>query len=146
MAEPKFYMQRVDISNQPVMNLELDYPGLKYKEFKGLENYGKIKSVYTEEFAETDELQVYAAPNPIRESITPVLTLVFIGENRRNMYHSFVNYISKGKIAYWDNVRNRKITFVLIEAIEPEADTVKGEGYIQASFKLQCLNGQAINV
>lgn len=144
MAEPKFYMQRVDITGQPIKDLEADFPGLRYKEFKGLENYGKIKSVYTEEFAETDRLQVYMTEEPIRETISPTLTLVFIGDGRRESYHNFVNYISKGEIIYWDNVRNRRITFVLIEAIEPENDTVKGTEYIQVSFKLQCLNGQAI--
>lgn len=140
---PKFYMQRVDKTNQPVKDLEADFKGLRYKEFKGLENFGKIKSVYTESFAETDELQVYMADTPIRENITPTLTLVFIGDNKRKAYHDFVDYISTGKIAYWDNVRKRKITFILTESIEPEYDTVKDTEYIQASFKLQCLNGHA---
>lgn len=147
MATPQFFMQRVDIQNQPVKNLEEDFPGLKYKEFKGLEKYGKNKGIYTETFAETDEVKVWIHPYPIRENIELTLTLVFIGSSRRATYHRFVNYISDGKIKYWDNVRKREVTFVLIEAIEPETDTlIGGADYIQASFKLTCLNGQAENV
>lgn len=147
MATPQFFMQRVDLLNQPVKNLEEDFPGLRYKEFKGLEKYGKNKGVYTETFAETDEVQVYMTPTPIRENIELTLTLVFIGNSRRETYHLFVDYISQGKIKYWDSVRKREVVFVLIEAIEPETDTlIGGADYIQASFKLTCLNGQAKNV
>lgn len=144
MATPQFFMQRVDLLNQPVKNLEEDFPGLRYKEFKGLEKYGKNKGVYTETFAETDEVQVYITPTPIRENIELTLTLVFIGNSRRETYHLFVDYISQGKIKYWDSVRKREVVFVLIEAIEPETDTlIGGADYIQVSFKLTCLNGQA---
>lgn len=144
MATPQFFMQRVDLLNQPVKNLEEDFPGLRYKEFKGLEKYGKNKGVYTETFAETDEVQVYMTSTPIRENIELTLTLVFIGNSRRETYHLFVDYISQGKIKYWDSVRKREVVFVLIEAIEPETDTlIGGADYIQASFKLTCLNGQA---
>lgn len=147
MADPIFYMQRVDLLNQPVKNLEVDFPGLRYKEFKGLEKYGKNKGVYTEAFAETDELQVYIAPEPIRENIELTLTVLFLGKNRRSTYHSFVDYISEGKIKYWDTVRKREITFVLIEEIEPEVDGVKGDDdYMMVSFNLTCLNGQAKTV
>lgn len=147
MAAPKFFMQRVDLLNQSVKDLEEDFPGLKYKEFKGLEKYGKNKGVYTETFAETNEVQVFMTPTPIRENIELILTLLFIGSSRRATYHLFVDYISQGKIKYWDNVRNREVVFVLIEAVEPETDTVKGgDDYIIAPFRLTCLNGQAKNV
>lgn len=147
MATPQFFMQRVDLLNQPVKNLEEDFPGLRYKEFKGLEKYGKNKGVYTESFAETDEVQIWMSPTPIRENIELALTLLFIGENRREAYHTFVDYISQGKIKYWDNVRNREVVFVLIEAVEPEIDTVKGgDDYLIAPFNLTCTNGQAKNV
>lgn len=147
MATPQFFMQRVDLLDQPIKNLEEDFIGLKYKEFKGLEKYGKNKAVYTETFAETDEVQVYMSPTPIRENIELTLTLLFTGSSRRATYHLFVDYISQGKIKYWDNVRNREVVFVLIESIEPEIDTVKGgDDYLIASFNLTCLNGQAKTV
>lgn len=147
MATPEFFMQRIDLLNQPVKNLEKDFDGLRYKEFKGLENYGKLKSVYTETFAETDEVQVYMAPKIVRENIELTLTLLFVGDNRRATYHSFVDYISKGKIKYWDTVRKREVVFILTEAIEPEEDTAKeGDGYTMVSFTLTCINGQAKDV
>lgn len=143
MADFNFYMQRVDIADQPIKNLEKDFDGLLYKEFKGLETYGKIKSVYTESFPETDELQVFAAETPIRDNIDLTLTLIFKGDRRRSTYHSFVDYISTGKIKYWDDVRNRQVTFILIESINPETDLLYGGmPYIQAAFNLKCINGQ----
>lgn len=137
------YMRRIDIANQPEKNLERDFDGLIYKEFSGLDSYGKIKSVYTEEFAETDELQIYQNPTPIRENPDLTFTCVFIGDNRRKTYHSFVDYISRGKIQYWDDIRNRKVTFILIEAVEPSEDKLYGDTpYIIASFKLKNIKGQ----
>lgn len=145
MADYKFYMQRVDLASQPIKDLEKDFPGLKYKEFKGLESYGKIKSVYTEEFAETDELQVFQNPTPIRENTDLTLSLVFIGDKRRETYHDFVDYISNGKIRYWDDCRYRQVDFILIEAIEPSEDILYGDtAYILSSFNLKNLNGQTI--
>lgn len=136
-------MRRVDILGQPEKDLEVDFPGLIYKEFSGLDSYGKIKSVYTEEFAETDELQIYQNPTPIRENPDLTFTCVFIGDNRRKTYHSFVDYISRGKIQYWDDIRNRKVTFILIEAVEPSEDKLYGDTpYIIASFKLKNIKGQ----
>lgn len=143
MSDYKCYMRRIDIAGQPEMDLEKNFKGLIYKEFIGLDSYGKIKSVYTEEFAETDELQVYQNPTPIRENTDLTFTCIFTGNDRRNVYHSFVDFISKGKIQYWDNIRNRKVTFILIEAIEPSDDKLYGSTpYIIASFKLKNIKGQ----
>lgn len=143
MADYKFYMQRVDIVSQPIKDLEKDFPGLKYKEFKGLESYGKNRGVYTEVFPETDEVQVYMTPSPIRDSINLTFTAVFVGSDWRDTYHSFVDFISSGIIKYWDTCRKREITFVLVDAIEPSEDYLYGVKYIQASFNLKAINGQA---
>lgn len=147
MTDYNFYLQRTDLVAQPIKNIEEDFPGARYKEFQGLENYGKDKGVYTESFAETDQINVYKTSKPIRENITPTLTMLFMGNNRRSTYHTFVDYITSGKMAYWDNCRNRKIFFVVEEAIEPSTDLLYGSTpYIEASFKLTCLNGQATNI
>jgi hypothetical protein len=42
----KFYMQRVDVAGQQEKDLESDFPGLRYKEAKGLETKGKPTNVY----------------------------------------------------------------------------------------------------
>lgn len=145
MADYTINMKRVDIPNQPVIDVEAQFPGLKYKEFKGLDSYGEIKSVYTEQFAETDELQVYQNPTPIRQNTDLVFTCIFTGASRRDTYHEFVKYISTGKIAYWDNIRNRKVTFILIQSVEPSEEKLYGgQPYIMASFKLKNINGQTV--
>ena len=136
-----FYMKKVGEDTE--YNIENHWNGLLYKQFKGLSDYGKIKSVYTEEFAETDELQVYQNSTPIRENTDLTFTCIFIGNDRRKTYHSFVDFLSKGKIQYWDNIRKRKVTFILIEAIEPSDDKLYGgTPYIMASFKLKNIKGQ----
>lgn len=147
MADCNFYMQRVDIADQPIKDLVRDFPGLLYKEFEGLDSYGKIKSTYIESFPENDEIQAFIAEKPIRESINLTLTLIFKGDRRRATYHSFVEYISLGVIKYWDNCRNRQLLFTLIDAVEPEKDLLYGgTPYIQVPFKLQAMNGQTLSI
>lgn len=41
MSDYKCYMRRVDILGEPEKDLEVDFPGLIYKEFSGLDSYGK---------------------------------------------------------------------------------------------------------
>ena len=42
MSDYKCYMRRVDILGEPEKDLEVGFPGLIYKEFSGLDSYGKI--------------------------------------------------------------------------------------------------------
>ena len=139
-----FYMKKVGEDTE--YNIENHWDGLLYKQFKGLSDYGKIKSVYTESFAETDKLNYYQASKPIRENTDLELTLVFKGDNRRATYDNFVEYISSGEIIYHDDVRNKYVNFILIEAITPSEDQLYGDiKYIIATFKLKNINGQTRN-
>lgn len=147
---PKFYIQKTDKSGAAqgsVKDLEVDYSGLNYKECKGLSSVGKPKNIYTENYAEADGLRVYhpadSSGGEIAREVTAIeLTLVFIGDSRRSSYDSFNEFVSSGRIFYWDTARFRKVWLVLDEAVEPSEDVIKGTQYIMATFKFKNLWGE----
>lgn len=146
MADYHIYMMRKDINPQIRRDLEVAFKGLKYKELKGVERFGERKNIYMESFAETDRIEVWQGDTAIRNNTEVILTLVFIGENRRQAYHDFVDYISVGEFEYTDDIRKRKFDFIFKNALEPSEDTLKGTEYIQADFVLQNLNGQTSDI
>lgn len=144
MAEYKFYMSRF-INNEweTPISLEDFFHGLKYVSCNGLSDYGKIKSIYTENYAETDELRLYLSDKTVRENTDIEFVFGFEYENRREVYDSFVNWISGYKIRYWDTCRNREVDMVLIDKIEIGEDVLIGSSpFITAPFKFKNLNGQ----
>ena len=134
-------MQRIDIANQKEMDLETDFPGLRYKEAKGLETKGKPSNVYVETYADSDKARVYIPKELCRDATEVTLTLVFIGENRRKAYNDFYSYVKLGKFYYWDTARNKRATLVLTSAVEPTDDIFKGTPYIEADFVFMNING-----
>lgn len=147
MNNYKFYMQRFPINDtiQPIMTLEEDFEGLIYSKLSGIDKYGKIR-VYTESYAESSELRTFIPEEITRDNPTLELTLYFTGDNRRSIYHRFVEYISGHKLTYWDDCRNRKVDIVLLEAIEPSDDKLIGSNlYIECTFKFTNLNGNSRN-
>ena len=136
----KFYMQKVG-SNR--ISLEDNFQGLYYKECKGLNAKGAIKNKYTESFADSDELRVFEPDRVLRSATTITFTFVFVGNNRYDTYNAFIDYISSGKIYYFDTARKKKAFLILLDAIEPTDDILKGgTPYLQAEFKFQNLWGE----
>lgn len=144
IEEYKFYMQRyVNGAWEASVDIEAYFNGLKYLSCKGLSSFGKIKNIYTETYAETDELRTYIPDNVARENTDIVLKLIFIGKTRRDLYHEFVEWLSGHKIRFWDTLRGREVEMILIDSVEPEEDYLKdGEKYIIASFKFKNLKGK----
>lgn len=142
MNEYKFYMKQ-DAEGARLYDLESDFKGLRYLQCKGLEDKGKPKNKYTEEYADSNELRVYE-PNEVRlESTTITLTLLFVGDDRQSVYDTFYNYVKKGKFYYHDNVRKKQAYITLLDAVKPSEDMYKGSTpYIQADFKFQNLWGE----
>lgn len=146
MTKYKFYMSRyVSGSWETAKSLEDEFQGLKYVKCSGLSAYGKPKNIYTESYAETDELRVFLPQKVARENTDIELELCFIGANRRDIYDSFVEYVTGCKIKFWDDCRNREAQMVLTDAIDPSDDIlIGGTPYIIASFKFINCNGQTI--
>lgn len=143
--EYHYYMQRygtADDESQPVMDLEADFPGLVYKESTGLSSKGAPKNIYLESYAESNESRVYVPETVCRDSTEIKLKFGFGGASRRETFDSFYDYVSQGKVKYWDTLRNRVAYMVLNSAVEPSDDVVLGaQPYIIAEFPFTNLFG-----
>ena len=148
MERPKFYMQVFGKETvQPIIDLEDFYKGMYFAKVSGLSDKGKPKNIYTEEYADSDALRVHLPETVYREATKIVLSLVFVGENRRDIYDSFYNYVNGEKLYYWDSARNRKASMVLEEPIEIDEDILVGsQPYIVVDFRFRNLYGECEKV
>lgn len=148
MENIKFEMMRFGESSADWMDLEKDFPGLKYKECTGLNSYGEPTNTYTEEFAETSKAEVFVASTPAYKQTTIKLTLVFLegegdAETGKNdaVYLDFMNFITGCKIAYRDTARKRKVLIYLSGATDPKSDTLYGQKYKEVTFTFKNVYG-----
>lgn len=143
MDKPKFYISRyINSSWEADTDIEKTFSGLHYAKCDGLDRFGAVKNVFYETYAETSELRVYIPGNVARENTDIEFEFVFDGENRRDTYHNFVDWMSGKKLRYWDTLRNRVAEMILIESIEPEEDELYGSHpFIRVPFKFKNLKG-----
>lgn len=146
----KHYMWKegdTEFSPTGVKDLEARFPGLKYSSCAGLNDKGKRTNIHTESYADSDELRVWQGDTVIREATNITLELYFIGENRQKAYDDFYEYISNGKVYYWDNVRKKQAYMVLNDALKVKEDVYKGSTpYMRVDFKFQNIWGACKNV
>lgn len=143
----KHYMWKDDDKSEFGPNsgndIETKYNGLKYSACTGLNDKGKRTNIYIEKSAISDTLRVWQGTEVVREATTIVFTLYFTGAHRQNIYDDFCDYVSNGKIHYWDTKRKKEAYLVLVDQIKPKEDTYKGSvPYILAEFKFQNLFGE----
>lgn len=145
MNKYKFYMSRfVDNQWEEAVSLEDYFPGLIYLSCKGLSDKGKIKNIYTESFAEVEELRTYIPTEIVRENTDIEFEFGFKKDNRRDVYDNFVDWISGYRIKYWDTARNREVEMILIEKIEIDEDLLIGDSpFIVAPFKFKNIRGHS---
>ena len=143
MADYKFYMSRwIDNAWEEQVSLEDYFSGMKYISCEGLSTKGKIKNIYTENFAEVEDLRVYMPETVVRENTDIEFVFGFEKENRRDTFDSFVDWVSGYKIKYWDTARNRELEMVLIDKIEVDEDILLGSSpFITVNFKFKNLKG-----
>ena len=141
----KFYMSRfIDGSWESEVSLEDYFDGLVYLSAKNLSGFGKIRNIYTESFAEVEDLRLYIPETVVRENTDIEFEFGFKKANRRDTYHSFVDWITGHKIKYWDTARNREVEMILMEKIEVDDDLLKGNSpYIVVPFKFKNLKGSS---
>ena len=145
MAQYKFYMSRfIDGVWEDAISLEDYFDGLVYLRAKNLSGFGKIRNIYSESFAEVEDLRLYIPETVVRENTDIEFEFGFKKANRRDTYHSFVDWITGHKIKYWDTARNREVEMILIEKIEVDDDLLKGDSpYIVVPFKFKNLKGSS---
>ena len=144
LDQPKFYISRyVENVWEEATDIEATFEGLHYAMSEGLDVYGKIKNIYTESYSETSELRVYLPETVARENTDIEFEFIFDGENRRDTYHSFVEWLSGKRLKYWDTLRNRELEMILMESVEPEDDELYGSNpFIRVPFKFKNINGE----
>lgn len=148
MRDIKYYIQRVDISNQNAVSLEDDFTNIRFLEISGLNSVGASKAIYTESYAESDRLRVYIpsdGENTHEATSITLKLLIFGNEKERNMsYREFVNYITNGIHSYWDTKNEIKFDFVVKdEIVVVEEDYSNIPPYMIIEIKLQNLNGKS---
>lgn len=147
MSQYSVYMQRVDKEEGPVKNLEVDFPGLVYYSCEGLSAKGEPKNIYTESYADSDGSRVWIPKNVCRESTDITLSLLFKGDNRRDVFDEFYSYVKNGIFYYWDTVRKRRAKMFLSGEVETPDDIVKGGGqYLLAEFPFTNVLGETEKV
>lgn len=146
----KFYMQREGIDDSPIdieeyfkaIDLDGNVSTLRYSKCEGLEAKGKIKNIYTEDYADSNELRVYLPDEVAREATKITFTFFFFGKQKQMIYDAFCDFIKGYKIFYYDTKRLKKAYMVNIEKTEPTEDYYKGEPYMIVDFVFQNLWGQ----
>lgn len=141
----KFYMKRDEVDSDYI-DLESYFDGMKYSKCEGLEDFGKIKNIYTETYSDSDTLRVHIPTNITREATTITFTFAFIGDNRQDLYHRFVKHITGHKIRYYDTARMQQAYIVLLNEVKTKEDVYKGKGYILVDFTFQNLWGECKNL
>lgn len=145
MSKDKFYISRYNEESKSwdqEVELTEHFQGLIYCKCEGLSSKGKVKNIYKESYAESEELRVYLPKNPVRESTEIKLTVVFSKENRRDIFDSFVDYITGYRLKYWDTTRNREVEMIQEEKIEVDEDIIYGSSpYIAVEFLFTNLRG-----
>ena len=143
-------MQKADrnaAATEPAKDIETSFQGLRYLSCEGLEARGKIKDVITEEYAESDGADSFHPSDlldggSVHHGVTEInLKLIFMGDGRRTVYDSFRTFIESSRLLYWDTARHKKVFLMLVDATEPEEDTLKGVEYIKAEFTFTNLWG-----
>lgn len=141
----KFFMSRyINGEWEEDTSLEDYFNGMKYMSCSGLGTRGKTKNIYTENYAETEELRVFLPEQTVRENTDIEFEFVFTGEKRRDIYDNFCDWITGHRLRYWDNCRFRQVEMILIEEIDVDDDELYGsDPSILAKFKFKNLKGQS---
>ena len=121
----------------------------KYVKFEGLSETGKVKNIYTETYAETEELRMYIPDEVLYENTEMSLTLLFapnstndsdVQDNER----SFFEYISGHKIEYHDTFRNRYVSLLLLNKPEVVGEVLYGGSrYREVKYTFKNIYGRS---
>lgn len=123
----------------------------KYVKFEGLSETGKVKNIYTETYAETEELRSYIPDEVLYENTDMSLTLLFapsstydndVQDNER----AFFEYVSGRKIEYHDTFRNRYVSLLLINKPEVVGEVLYGGSrYREVKYTFKNIYGRSFS-
>lgn len=128
-------------------NLEVDFRGLRYSRAEGLDKIGKAKNIYTETYADSDRTRVYIPDVITNEATTVNFTFFFVGENRREVYNEFLEYVRNGYKVYYDDARKKYLYFFISGEIKPAQEVHYGSvPYLKLTISVQNIFGRTFDV
>lgn len=149
MANGEFihYMQRIDIPNQPLYDIEEEFKGVLYCKAEGMNAIGEAKNVYTEDYAESDKIRYYLPPTDddyANKATVINMTFLIYGKpiERQRVYDRFTDYVRKGAHRYYDTARQRELRFIVKDEITVSDERWHGTtAYIEVTIPLQNIYG-----
>ena len=140
--------QYVEEAKGELIDIEAQFK-CKYVKFEGLSETGKVKNIYTETYAETEELRMYIPDEVLYENTDMSLTLLFspystndsdVQDNER----AFFEYVSGHKIEYHDTFRNRYVSLLLINKPEVVGEVLYGGSrYREVKYTFKNIYGRS---
>ena len=142
--------QYVEEAKGELIDIEAQFK-CKYVKFEGLSETGKVKNVYTETYAETEELRTYIPDEVLYENTELSLTLLFApSSNNENDVQdnerSFFEYVSGHKIEYHDTFRNRYVSLLLLNKPEVVGEVLYGGSrYREVKYTFKNIYGRSFS-
>lgn len=143
-----FYMVECDktgaiIDGAVEKDLESAFPGLLYSKAVGIDKIGAPKNIYTEQYSDSNRLRAYVPNTITNQATTIVFTFIFTGDNRREVYYNFLEYIRNGYKRYRDTARNRYFCFFVNSEIAPAEERFYGDKpYLSLDVTVQNIFGR----
>ena len=140
--------QYVEEAKGELIDIEAQFK-CKYVKFEGLSETGKVKNIYTETYAETEELRIYIPDEVLYENTDMSLTLLFspYSENDSDVQdneRAFFEYVSGHKIEYHDTFRNRYVSLLLLNKPEVVGEVLYGGSrYREVKYTFKNIYGRS---
>ena len=140
--------QYVEEAKGELIDIEAQFK-CKYVKFEGLSETGKVKNIYTETYAETEELRMYIPDDVLYENTDMSLTLLFspYSENDSDVQdneRAFFEYVSGHKIEYHDTFRNRYVSLLLLNKPEVIGEVLYGGSrYREVKYTFKNIYGRS---
>ena len=140
--------QYVEEAKGELIDIEAQFK-CKYVKFEGLSETGKVKNIYTETYAETEELRMYIPDEVLYENTDMSLTLLFspYSENDSDVQdneRAFFEYVSGHKIEYHDTFRNRYVSLLLLNKPDVVGEVLYGGSrYREVKYTFKNIYGRS---
>lgn len=119
---------------------------LLYRKCSGLEDFGKVKNIYTETYADSDTVRADFPTTITREATTVTLNMIVKRdasiENGDGDIYTVIDLVSgNAPVVFWDNIRRKMAVVTLTSAVEIKEDKYKGMKYVEIELKFNNLYG-----
>ena len=142
--------QYVEEAKGELIDIEAQFK-CKYVKFEGLSETGKVKNIYTETFAESEELRMYIPDEVLYDNTEISLTLLFAPDTENDSdvqdnERAFFEYVSGHKIEYHDTFRNRYVSLILLNKPEVVSEVLYGGSrYREVKYTFKNIYGRSFD-